>query len=209
MVPELRVVHYWRSNIVKHAISFVHAKQVKKNCGVYVVNADTLNKGCKLQKKIHVKVMDFETNLKLVVQYDRFALSTLKKLVGNLRRKMWYTVKYEELLGDESKVIQDLLNWVMDDNHTFIHSSNILPSKCIVNCTKITSDNLRNFVDNFEEIENWLETHHSCLLPQLYEQNANIVQPAVHSPCVTFNSPDTMGRYIKMKHMLNRIQNKV
>merc|ERR1719317_365634 len=37
IVPDLRVVYYWRSNKVKHAVSSIRAMRLMRNCGMMVL----------------------------------------------------------------------------------------------------------------------------------------------------------------------------
>jgi len=183
-VPDLRLIHYWRSNKVKHAISTIRAHLLMKACGMMVYKADKAGKDCVIPgKRIVVGVNWFRASLNMVTRYDNAIYNTISKMVSNLKRKTWYTVTYEELLDDEEKVLQDMLTWTSNSFHKFVKASEGLPTECMVNCTKITSDNLRDVVSNYEEIEEWLRVNFPCLLPQYYEEKPYVVQPKVQLPC--------------------------
>jgi len=185
-VPDLRLIHYWRSNKVKHAISTIRAHLLMKACGMMVYKADKAGKDCVIpRKKIVVGVNWLRSSLNLIIRYDNAIYKTISEMVSNLKRKTWYTVTYEELLDDQEKVLQDLLAWTTNSSHKFVKTSHGLPTECMVNCTKITSDNLRDVVSNYEEIEEWLRVNFPCLLPQYYEEKPYVVQPKVQLPCVS------------------------
>jgi len=83
-------------------------------------------------------------------------------------------------MEDREKVIQNLLAWISaSSHHKFVETSQGLATKCKTNCTKVTSDNLRNVVINYEETEQWLRTNYPCLLPQYHEAKPGVVQPRV------------------------------
>jgi len=194
-VPNLRLIHYWRSNKVKHVIANIRAELLNKNCGFWTLNAKAAKHNCVAPTKINVSVKKFHSLLHKVMNEDHITLEIISKLTRKLKRKTWYTVTYEELLRDEEKAIQDLLNWILNSDHNFGEASQVLPTTCLGNCTKITSDNLRDVVNNYEEIEEWLREHYPCLLPQLHEEKPYVVQPDLHSLCLKFNLGESYKRW--------------
>jgi len=72
------------------------------------------------------------------------------------------------------------------------------------NCTKITPDNLRDIVLNFEELEEWLKENYPCLLPQYYEEKPYVVQPELHSACLPDDSRSTK-RYDKLREQFQAV----
>jgi len=133
----------------------IRAELLNINCGFWTLNPKAAKNGCVTPQKIFVSVEKFHALLQKVINEDHIILKIISKLVRNLQRETWYTITYEELLGDEEKAIQDLLNWILNGDHKWSEgeTSQLLPTTCWNNCTKITSDNLRDVVYNYEEIE--------------------------------------------------------
>merc|ERR550534_1582610 len=94
----LQVIHYWRSNKVKHAIATYRAELLKKTCGVFVyINSEWVSDtSCVIPQKIILHMKKFRNSLKRVFMWDSVTVDTISKLVSKLRRKIWYTVMYED-----------------------------------------------------------------------------------------------------------------
>merc|ERR1719383_1571087 len=106
-----------------------------RNCGMMVLRHEEGKKDCIIPPmRLYIPVNSFRANLKMVMNYDHGILEIISKLVRNLRLKTWYTVSYEELLGDKEKGIQDLLSWISQIDNKFVETSQVLPSHCMVNC---------------------------------------------------------------------------
>ena len=101
-----------------------------------------------------------------------------RELTGN---KGFRIIWYEDLLESEDE-IQELLVWLgfhtssleMDDKDI---------GRCSKNCTKNTSDDLRNVIQNYEEVESFINIKYPCLSGQLYETRPGKVEPYVDNLC--------------------------
>jgi len=177
MVPNLRVVAYIRSNIVKHAVSHIRGDQLFRKCKYMVVKG-----ACKLEKKTIVTHAHFDWRLISVVAQDQWVWDMASAFTTNAEDD-FRVVFYEELIGPVDK-IGELLKWIgFNINNFRLKSSTELHSRCTGNCTKNTSDNLRDSIANYEEVESWVRSKYPCLLPQFYETNPGKVQPSVHETC--------------------------
>jgi len=74
---------------------------------VYVLDEKRVG-SCVIPPKLIVDIKTFRGALKMVLNEDYATLKIISELVRKLKRKTWYTVKYEDLLGNDKKVIQDL-----------------------------------------------------------------------------------------------------
>jgi len=103
-VPDLRVAVFLRSNVVKHVIATMRSKILSKKCHTRVLR----NKDCQIPSRTTVNIKIFKRILIQTLAFDQFMLNTASELVVELKHNSFYTITYESLMGDESK-IDDLL----------------------------------------------------------------------------------------------------
>jgi len=103
----------------------------------------------------------FEARLIEVIAHDFYVLRMGHLLTDKLKYK-FRVVFYEELLGLEDE-FENLLRWLGFDIYEFEFQDEF-DGKCDLNCTKNTSDDLRNSIANYEEFESWLESRYPCLV---------------------------------------------
>jgi len=176
LIPNLRVVAYFRTNIVKHAISWIRAWELHEKCQQLVVNSDQ----CKLESKSTVVFKKFEKALILVIAWEQHLWKTAHLLNVHLKHK-FRVVTYEDLLGHENE-FERLLWWLGFDISDFEFKLEFY-GRCNLNCTKNTSDDLRNSIANYEEVESWINSLYPCLISQFHETRPGKVQPFIHNVC--------------------------
>merc|ERR1719397_754871 len=173
-VPDARIVVYVRTNIVKHAIASVHAFKIKHNGGGFRNEKNT-------SKQIVVNVTELEYNLVSVMVTDKVIFDTALSLTKYLERQYFFYLSYEELVGDLNH-IDRLLQWSGVNPEDFSWKPESARKNC-GRCTKVTSDDLRNVLVNYEEVHNWIKSNYPCLLPQFYETRPDINQPDIKLSC--------------------------
>jgi len=173
-VPNLRVVAYIRTNIVKHAVSAVRAEMLFQKCNTNIMYA---NSNCKLDGgKTYVDVRVFDDRLKLMMAMDEKVLETARILTGG----NFFYVQYEYLLNDP-KNINQLFVW-LGLNPQDVKISGI-KGRCQNICVKHTSDDLQTVVANYRELEEWIVKQYPCLVSQLRETRPGAVQPSHKELC--------------------------
>jgi len=175
MVPNLRVVSFLRSNIVKHVISWIRGWKLSRKC-----HAEVINGNCRLDGKTMVDPSTFSRLLVEIIAQDQYSSEVARLLATNLESD-FRLVLYEDILGFEDE-IDKLIEWIGLDIHDFTFTSK-MNTRCTENCTKTTSDDLRNVIANYEEIESLINSKYSCLRSQFYETRPGKVQPPVGNIC--------------------------
>jgi len=177
LVPNLRVVAYVRTNIVKHAISFLRARELAKKCSHMVVISD---KKCTIGSKTTVVFEKFENALILMIAWEQYLWKTVNLLNVHLKHK-FRVVTYEDLLGLENEV--ERLLWWLGFDISDLEFEQEFNGRCNLNCTKNTSDDLRNSIANYEEVESWINSLYPCLISQFHETRPGKVQPFIRNVC--------------------------
>jgi len=175
LVPSLRVVAYFRTNIVKHVVSTFRARELYRKCNNWV----TLE-NCKLESKTTLVLEDFEERLILTIAQDVYIWQAANSITANLKHK-FRVVVYEELIGLKNEV-ENLL-WWLGINITELEYTDEYKGRCNLNCTKNTSDDLQDSIANYEEVESWIDSRYPCLSSQFLETRPGKVQPFVHYVC--------------------------
>jgi len=173
-VPNLRVAALMRSNVVKHAISYISAGYLKKKCNKISVFIE----GCHLEGKIHVEIKVFHMYLLQVISDDMQIVKWAQELSGKLGP---FIIWYEHLQETEFE-LASLIQW-LGFNMKNLRVKKHYEGACWINCTKITPDDLRQYIANYEELESWIKATYPCLSPQFYEHSPGKVQPSVSILC--------------------------
>merc|ERR1719193_2240256 len=113
------------------------------------------------------------------VALDDYLFSVARRVARNLGN-LFYHFTYEEMMGD-SATIDRVLEWV--GYVSLDGEKSLVMGKCLENCTKTTSDDLRNVIVNYEEIESYLKAEFPCLLLHLHETIPDAVMPSIHRTC--------------------------
>lgn len=181
-VPNLRVIVFTRSNKVKHAVSCVRAKLLKAKCDTYVVRH-----ACSLPKLTNVDVPLFNRRLRWVLATDRYIFKTISQLVRKLGKRNIKVFHYEWLQNGLEE-LDGLLDWIMYDLDlvSLNKMSHSYTGRCRNNCSKNTSDDLRDVIVNYQEIEDLISEKYPCLLRQFYEKEPGVVHPDVNLSCGDF-----------------------
>jgi len=175
-IPNLKLVVYLRSNLIKHAISFIRGRLLFRKCQTPVVDGD-----CKLDKTFEVDPMALRNQIKRLVLRDKYLVEVANGLAAHLD-SWFYVMHYEELLQDDNAVMDRLFRWI----GKFPKELRVEPVhlKCSDrNCTKHTSDDLRSVIQNFQEVESYIKAKFPCLLPHLRETKPDQVMPSIHNEC--------------------------
>lgn len=176
--PAAKVVVYVRTNKVKQAVASVRARLLKKICNKDVVHGSCVG----LSEKTLINLTEFDNILQEVVATDEYNLEKTMTLMKGLDRKNFFHLSYEELMGDLIH-IDRLLLWAGANPKVLGWLSKPVEGKCKNGCTKNTSDDLREVLENYEMVESWITAHYPCLLPQFYETRAEAIQPDVETMC--------------------------
>lgn len=175
-VPNLKLVVYLRSNLIKHAVSFIRGRLLFQKCKTPVVDGD-----CKLDKTFIVDPMVLKKQVNRLITRDDYIFELANRLAAHLHS--WpYVLHYEELLQDDTAVTDRLFGWMGN----FPKELRVEPVhlKCSnTNCTKNTSDDLRRVILNFEEVESYIKAEFPCLLSHLREAKPDHVMPSISNEC--------------------------
>jgi len=176
-VPHLHVAALLRSNVVKHAISYIRAIELRKKCNKI---SQFVGGSCRLNEKTIIKIQQFHNFLIRVIADDLKIVKWAQELSGNLGNS-FLVIWYEDMQETEDEV-KNLIQWLGFDMKNFgrLKSYN---GPCYVNCTKITSDDLRLVLANYEELESWIKSTYPCLSTQFYDKMPGRVQPSVSILC--------------------------
>jgi len=175
-VPNLKLVVYLRSNLIKHAISFIRGRLLFRKCKTPVVDGD-----CKLDNTFIVDPKALRNQIVRLIARDKYMIEIANGLAAHLD-SWFYVLHYEELLQDDNAVMDRLFGWIGD----FPKELRVEPVhlKCSnKNCTKHTSDDLRSVIQNFQEVESYIKSKFPCLLPHLRETKPDEVMPSIHNEC--------------------------
>jgi len=173
-VPNLQVAAMMRSNVVKHAVSYIGANILIRKCN----RNQHLIGGCGLDGKIHINIKVFHMYLLQVIADDANIVKWAQELSGNLGHSV--IIWYENLQETEFE-LASFIQWLGFDIQSL--GVTTFDGACHINCTKITSDDLRQVIANYEELESWIKSTYPCLSPQFYERSPGKVQPSVSILC--------------------------
>jgi len=168
-LPNLKLVLYRRSNVLKHAMSIIRGNILWAKCGRLV-----LNKDCKIDDKYEVELVELKDTIKRILMYDDALFEHAIKL-SQVLDNWFYYVTYEDLQKE------DRLAW--DRLFAFIGyvpskiSLKVAGGRCSVNCTKTTSDDLREAIINYEEVESFISEKYPCLESHLHEVRPDHAMP--------------------------------
>jgi len=175
LVPSLRVIAYFRSNVVKHVISYFRGQQLWRKCRNFVTWDE-----CKLESKTTVELKEFDKRLIEAMAEDLNIWKVAHSLTANLTHSL-RVVFYEDLIGDRDE-LEELLWWLGFDI-TELEFTDRTIGRCKSNCTKNTSDDLRDVIANYEEAESFINSKYPCLSSQFYEKRPGKVQPFIQNVC--------------------------
>jgi len=172
-VPDVRIIMFTRTNVVKHVLSQLRRTSMMRKCG------DIFNHGSCDPGKMKVRTYFFDRWLIKFMAYDQYMADKTRELVGKHNVRQFYHVRYEDLLANENKFL-DILDWVGYDINHLEQKSSI---KLCNNCSKSTSDDLHDVLENYDEVEAWIKKRYPCLLRQLYETDPGMVQFPIEYYC--------------------------
>jgi len=173
--PNLRLVLYRRSNMVKHAISVIRGDLRYAQCGRL-----GLKKDCKIDDKYEVKIPLLKNTLKRLLVYDDAIFQHANRLAKRLDNWFHY-VTYEDLQKEDGVAWERLFEFI-----DYVPSEISLKEaggRCSGNCT--TSDDLRKAIINYEEVESFISENYPCLESYFHEVRPDQVMPAVDLTCPT------------------------
>jgi len=197
--PDLKLVLYLRTNIVKHSVSILRKTAMEAKCGRNHIVADS---SCELDKKFHINLKSLGRWIVRTIAIDDFSIETASALAQHLD-SWFYILNYEELLLDEEAAFHRLFEWI-----GYEPKERAVPvdGRCRNNCTKATSDDLRNVIINYDEVESYLLITFPCLLSHLRETNPGEVMHSAHMSCAS-SLFDPMGKeFIQKKKHLYKVQ---
>jgi len=174
-VSNLRVVAFLRSNVVKHAISYIRGFELESKCGKHQQEGS-----CRLEGKTTIHIKEFHNLLIHVITDDLYIVKMAQVLAGHVTN--WFRVIfYEDLLGVKDE-LENFMKWLgFEMKYPGVKERFV--GRCFINCTKITSDDLREVIANYEEIESWIKSEYPCLSTQFYEHRPSKVQSPLSILC--------------------------
>jgi len=146
-----------------------------RKCGHFVTSDE-----CKLESKTTVELKKFDERLIAVMAEDLYIWKVVNSLTANLKHS-FRVVFYEDLMGDKDE-FEELLWWLGFDI-TELEFTDKPNGRCGSNCTKNTSDDLRDSIANYEEVESLINSKYPCLSSQFYETRPGKVQPFIQNVC--------------------------
>jgi len=160
---------------VKHAISLFRGRDLNRKCGDWVTS-----KKCKLHHKTKLVLKQLDARLIEAIAQDEYNWKAANTLTANLKHE-FRAVFYEDLMGFNDEV-ENLLWWLGFNISEFGYADEFI-GRCTSNCTKNTSDDLRDSIANYEEVESWIDSRYPCLSSQFHETRPGKVQPFVNNIC--------------------------
>jgi len=176
MVPDIRVILWVRTKKVKHVISEFRALKLREKCGDFVTTGV-----CRLTNKTVVNLTEFENVLVRLLGQDKIMFDKAAILRKGIKQSHFKRLSYEEVMGDEL-LIDSLLRWAGASPETLNWQSEAV-WRCKNGCTKTTADDLREVVENYSEVESWIESNYPCLLHQFHETRRDVVQKPLELLC--------------------------
>jgi len=177
-LPNLKLILYLRSNVVKHAVSFAHKKMLQDKCGINVMRR---NQGCEVKSRFMIDVSSLGKYIINITAINAYLLEIAVRLAAYLEQWFWI-LKYEELLRDDGEVLNRLFEWI-GYSKPKLRTSGSVGGRCITNCSKNTNDDLRKVILNYDEVENYILAEFPCLVSHLRETRRDRVMPSIDSSC--------------------------
>ena len=173
--PNLKLVLYHRSNVVKHALSVIRGEILFKKCGTVV-----LNKDCVIDDKYEIEISVLKNTLKRISVFDHALFEHATKLAP-LLDSWFHLVTYEDLRKEDRVAWDRLFEYIGFTPHGT--SFKEAGGRCSVNCTKTTSDDLRDVIINYEEVKSFISEEYPCLLSHLLEVRPDQAMPEIGLTC--------------------------
>jgi len=173
--PNLKLVVYYRSNVVKHAMSVIRGEILFKKCGTLV-----LNKDCVIDDKYEVEISVLKNTLKRISVFDDALFQYATKLAP-LLNNWFHQVTYEDLRKEDRVAWDRLFEFI-----GYVPSGTNLKEaggRCSGNCSKTTSDDLREVIVNYEEVQSFISKEYPCLLSHFHEVRPDQAMPQIGISC--------------------------
>ena len=135
-----------------------------------------------MTNKTVVNAKELDQRLINLLGNDKIMLDKAMYVLKGIEQQHFVRLSYEELMGDETR-IDSLLRWAGASPKTLSWRSEAVAGRCQHGCSKTTPDDLREVVENYEEVESWIESNYPCLLHQLHETARDVVQKPVELSC--------------------------
>jgi len=200
--PGLKLVVYLRSNIVKQSVSILRKSEMEAKCGGQ--NHIVADSSCKIDKKFHINLKELGKRLVRTIAIDDFNIEIASILAPHLD-SWFYILDYEKLLRDEEGAFHRFFEWI-----GYEPKERAVPvdGRCRNNCTKAASDDLRNVILNYDEVESYMLTKFPCLLSHLRETNPGEVMHSAHMSCPSSVFYETGKEFIQNKKRFYKEQRK-
>jgi len=150
IVPDMRVLLWVRTNKIKHVISLFRAISLKKKCGDVVITGH-----CRLTNKTVVNLQEFDDVLIRILANDKIMTDWAMFLRKDIEHSHFKRLSYEEAVGDEF-IFESLLEWAVASPEPLKLRSEANIGRCRHGCSKNTPYDLREVVENYEELEMWI-----------------------------------------------------
>jgi len=115
--------------------------------------------------------------------YGRYVTEIASQLVPDLDPKRLRVVVYEKLQIDDEEEVNHILEWLGYSNLSTMKMQKSSTGRCSSNCTKNTSDDLRDVIENYKEVESVITANYSCLQKQFHVVVKGVFQPSVKVLC--------------------------
>jgi len=99
-LPNLKLVLYRRSNVVKHAVSYTHRKMLREKCGTNVVRK---YENCRISRRFPIDISQLRKDIFRITALSTVGLEIATGLATYLDN-WFFDLKYEELLRDDQEV---------------------------------------------------------------------------------------------------------
>jgi len=173
--PNLKLVLYHRSNVVKHALSVIRGEILYEKCGTVV-----LNKDCVIDDKYVIEISVLKNTLKRISVFDEALFQHATKLAP-LLDSWFHLVTYEDLRKEDHVAWDRLFEFI-----GYVPSETSLKEaggRCSGNCTKTTSDDLREVIVNYDEVQSFISEKYPCLVPHFLEIRPDQAMPQIGLTC--------------------------
>jgi len=162
-LPRISTVLYVRSNLIKHHVSKSRAKLLVKLCATHKVHVGHRDEACYEAHRGELRgplAQDAATISTLSYYLAKEWRSMLEHLHDALHGQRFLILYYEKLQTDPYGVIGDLFAYAGLPRGSVVRDAS-------ANDVKLSSDDLRQSIQNFSGVEAELATLNPCLLPQL------------------------------------------
>jgi len=198
-LPNLKLVLYRRSNIVKHALSIMRGEVWNAKCGKLV-----LNKDCKIDGKYRVKIPLLKNTLKRLLVFDEALFQHANRLAKRLDNWFHY-VTYEDLQKEDGVAWERLFEFIgYVPNEISLKEA---VGRCSGNCTT-TSDDLREVIINHKEVESFISENYPCLESYFHEARPDQALPEIGLTCPTLFAPGRRDFNARMQDFFTKNRKK-